>query len=226
MDVHPGASRIAKRRKPGRPFKTASDKPAPRPRDRSRPLLGLMAAASATGMPPALPYRSFRIALGVFKQQDALPERLDRSAFSNKLHNTNVREIVEAFRFLGLIDSDQAPTPAFTSLVAAVGEPSWPETLRSVLEQSYHHLLACDPIAVTGGLHRAFRLVYDAGSENTRRRTNFFLHACREAANADTESGAGGEMLKEMPAYDLAWPDDVKRQWFGTFHDLVQRLNS
>ena len=223
-DLHGGANRQTPRRKLGRPFKiiTAKSAAASSP---DKPMLGLAEAVSATGLPPALPYRSFKIALAVFKQQGDLPDRFDRTAFSNKLHNTNVREIIEAYRFLGLADADSAPRPAFKTLVSSAGEESWPITLCSVLERSYHSLLACDPVAVTDGLHRAFRLVYEIGTENTRRRSSFFLHACRDVALVETRL-SGRNPLHKMPVYDVTWPDNEKRQWFGTFHDLVQRLNS
>jgi hypothetical protein len=223
-DLPGGANRHPPRRKLGRPFKiiVAKAESASSP---DKPMLNLAEAVSATGLPPALPYRSFKIALAVFKQQGDLPDSFDRAAFSNKLHNTNVREIIEAYRFLGLTDEDSAPTPAFKTLVSSAGEESWPIALCGVIERSYDSLLACDPVAVTDGLHRAFRLVYEIGSENTRRRSSFFLHACRDVALFDTRL-SGRNALHEMPVYDAAWPDDMKRQWFGTFHDLVQRLDS
>lgn len=221
-DTRGGASRISSSRKLGRPFKAGRERAGADSSDKTQAAPLLLEGLSRTGTPPALPYRSFKIALAVFRQQGALPERLDRSAFSNKLRNTSVREIVEAYRFLGLIDADLAPTAAFTALVRAVDTPAWAGTLLGVIEQSYQHLLACDPIAVTDGLHRAFRLVYEAGAENTRRRSSFFLHACRDVANAQPND----EFVREMPVYDAAWPEQMKRQWFGTFHDLVQRLNS
>lgn len=261
-DLHRGSRLVPSRRKPGRPFKDSPGKPNPDALAVTELRIGKPAAMAAAGLPPAIPYRSFKIALSGFKDQ-AIPERLDRSAWSNKLYATNMREIIEAFRFLGLIDSASSPTPAFATLLAAFNERSWPHALREVLERSYHHLLTGDITTLTaGGLLRAFRSIYGVQVEDTRKRCNFFMHAAREAAletgphllvNARTPlvDGRRGrkaigdvpphparpanaqhpdeivrDLLLRLPAYDAGWSDEIKRLWFGAYHELVQRLSS
>lgn len=261
-DLHRGSRPAPSRRKPGRPFKDNPGKPNPDALAVTKSSIGKPAAMAATALPPAIPYRSFKIALSVFKDQQ-IPKQLDRSAWSNKLYNTNVREIIEAFRFLGLIDSASSPTPAFASLVAALNGRGWPKALREVLERSYHPLLAGSATTLkTGGLLRAFRVTYGTQAEDTRKRCNFFMHAAREAAletgshllanggarlvdgrrdrkaidpvqpHSARPAGAGSpeeivsDLLLRLPAYDAGWPDEIKRLWFGAYHDLVQRLSS
>lgn len=261
-DLHRGSRPVTSRRKPGRPFKSNPGKPAADAQAIAEPTVDASAARTMAGLPPAIPYRSFKVALSAFKGQ-AIPQRLDRSAWSNKLYATNVREIIEAFRFLGLIDSTASPTPAFATLLASFNERSWSHALRQVLERSYHHLLTGDVATLkVGGLLRAFRAIYGVQVEDTRRRCNFFMHAAREAAldtgahllvnaqaplaeerpsrnptgavaprpsgpeNAEHPDEIVRDLLLKLPAYDTGWSDEIKRLWFGAYHELVQRLNS
>jgi hypothetical protein len=170
----------APRRKPGRPFKTPPTDP------RSEPPPEEIAASAHPPeflAPPSIPFRSFKIALSVFKDQDVIPAKLDRGIWSNKLYSTNLREMLEALRFLGLTDVTMAPTAEFGALVAAYGTLSWPAALRRILESSYAPLLACNVSTLTaGGLLRAIRTTYRTQHENTRKSCNFFIHAAREAA--------------------------------------------
>ena len=168
----------AVRRKPGRPFKTQ-----PAAQVSEAPKTSALAEAGASLAPPAIPFRSFKIALSVFKDQGAIPAKLDRSIWSNKLYSTNLREMLEAYRFLGLIDESSTPTGEFELLIAAYDTPSWPLALRRTLERAYAPLLACSVSALTaGGLLRAIRTIYRTQHENTRKSCNFFIHAAREAA--------------------------------------------
>jgi len=119
----------------------------------------------------------------VFRDQDAVPRKLDRSAWSNKLYSTSLRDAIATYRFLGLVDEASAPTPMFAKMLTAFETPAWSSALRLVLEQSYMPLLATDIASLTaGGLLRTFRSIYRTEGEYTRRCCNFFIHASREAA--------------------------------------------
>jgi hypothetical protein len=211
--------------------------------------------------PPRIPFRSFKIALSVFKDQDAIPAQFDRSIWSNKLYSTNLREILEAFRFLGLMDGASAATPAFAVLVNAYDSPSWPSELRKLLERAFAPLLGGELATLTpGGLLNVVQTIYGTEREDTRRCGNFFIHAAREAAmdigpfvlansrsrwtnvgrntglRKSTEppidtSGVAREatgpalqlLIEKLPRYDASWPDEIKRQWFGAYYELVQQ---
>lgn len=245
--------------------KQAKEADIPRPDD----LQGLIPASDrpfpALGdRPPTIPFRSFKIALSVFKDQGAIPVRFDRSIWSNKLYSTNLREILEAFRFLGLMDSTSAPTPAFEALVSAYDTSEWPAELRGLLARSFEPLLASHISTLTaGGLLKVVRTLYGTEREDTRKCGNFFIHAAREAAMdigpfvlnssrsrwttvrrdksrrepqtpqtgvSDASDGAGELavqlLLEKLPRYDSDWPDDIKRQWFGAYNELVLRLRA
>ena len=173
--------RPAARRKPGRPFKKQL---VPTPEQFSAieehvtPIVAPMSVA-----PPSIPFRSFKIALGVFRDQHSIPVKPERSIWSSKLYNTNLHDVLDAYRFLGLVDEAFAPTAEFAVLTSAYETNSWPAALRRMLEQSYAPLLACKISTLTaGGLLRAFRVTYQTPNETTRKCCNFFIHAAREAA--------------------------------------------
>lgn len=133
--------------------------------------------------PPAIPFRSFKVALAALRDLGAMPDQLDRSVWTNKLVSRDRRETVEACRFLGLIDQESRPTESLEALVAALDTNRWSGELRKVLERSYQPLLACSISALTaGGMMRTFRTLYRTPGETTRKSCNFFVHAAREAA--------------------------------------------
>lgn len=167
------------RRKRGRPFKRSKETAAATSASAKQ-----KDVVTTGGMaPPSIPFRSFKIALSVFKDQEAIPTRLDRTVWSNKLYSTNLRETLEAYRFLGLTDSTSAPTAEFAVLLKAFGTPSWPTALRHVIERAYRPLLAANiSVLTSGGLLRTVRAIYGTQNETTRKCCNFFIHAAREAA--------------------------------------------
>jgi hypothetical protein len=133
--------------------------------------------------PPVIAFRSFKAALSGFKDQGALPEQFNRNIWSNKLYSTNLRELLDAFRFLGLMDDASVATPAFAALVSACDTPAWPTELQGMLERSFAPLLASQFSALAaGGLLKVVRSVYATTGEETRRCGYFFIHAAREAA--------------------------------------------
>ena len=107
-----------------------------------------------------------------------------------------------------------------------------------------------------GGLLRSIRSVYRTEGESTRKCCNFFIHAAREAAldtgpflgaNSRSRWTGGGKnrieaaapasntesveeavriLAGKLPTYEASWSDDVKRLWFGSFLELVQRLKN
>ena len=214
--------------------------------------------------PPTIPFRSFKIALSVFKDQGAIPAKFDRSIWSNKLYSTNLREILEAFRFLGLMDNTSTPTATFATLMSAYDTRAWPSELRGMLERSFEPLLASNISTLTaGGLLKVVTTIYATEREDTRKCGNFFIHAAREAAmdigpfvlnssrsrwttvrrdksrresptSPHGASGHAGEarelavqlLAEKLPCYDASWPDDIKRQWFGSYSELVSRVRN
>lgn len=133
--------------------------------------------------PPVISFRSFKAALSAFKDQGALPAQFNRSIWSNKLYSTNLPELLDAFRFLGLMDNTSAATPAFAALVSACDTPAWPTELRGLLERSFAPLLASQFSAISsGGMLKVVRTIYATRGEDTRRCGHFFIHAAREAS--------------------------------------------
>lgn len=255
LEQEKGTNLAEPHRKPGRPFKHTRLAQETDPSAFVDPAVYERTPLRlAQGLPPAIPFRSFKTALSALKGQGELPARLDQSTWSSKLYNANVRETVAAFRFLGLIDANSAPTSDFVALVAAFAEASWPGALRCVLERSYDQVLACSVTTLAkGGLLQTFRTIYPIPASSTRKCCSFFMHAAHEAAlktNAlqlvsanssvrDKQTGLPHrstearldpserivrDLLSRLPDYDASWSDEVKRLWFGAYHDLVQRV--
>lgn len=44
-------------------------------------------------------------------------------------------------------------------------------------------------------------------------------------SNADIEAETFKSLIAKFPTYDATWSDDVKRLWFGTFAELIRRLD-
>ena len=149
----------------------------------THPLKENMPHPGAGQRPPVISFRSFKAALSGFKDQGALPVQFNRSIWSNKLYSTNLRELLDAFRFLGLMDDASTATPAFAALASACDTPVWPAELRRLLERSFAPLLASQFSALpAGGLLKVIRTIYATSGEDTRRFGHFFIHAAREAS--------------------------------------------
>lgn len=245
---------------PPRQARKGADSPRLRKAGQAATSNGDRAPVAETRRPPTIPFRSFKIALSVFKQQGPVLAKFDRSIWSNKLYSTNLREILEAFRFLGLMDAASAPTTEFARLVSACETPAWPAELRRLLERSFEPLLRADMSTLTaGGLLKVVRTIYQTENDDTRRCCNFFIHAARDAAmdlapyalNSSRSRWTAGSLepqqdtipasdltgapiatgqqtihmlLARLPGYETGWPDDIKRYWFGAYHELVLRL--
>lgn len=139
--------------------------------------------AGAGLRPPVISFRSFKAALSGFKDQATLPVHFNRSIWSNKLYSTNLRELLEAFHFLGLMDSASAATPEFAAAVSACDTPIWPAELRRLLERAFAPLLESRSTALhEEGLLKVVRTIYATRGEDTRRCGHFFIHAAREAS--------------------------------------------
>ncbi|MBK8841292.1 MAG: hypothetical protein IPO30_22315 [Hyphomonadaceae bacterium] len=169
------------KRKLGRPFKAAPVKPRKQAVIPAPPAEAALDREPAL-LPPSISFRAFKIALSTLKERNTIPNRLDRSVWTNKLFGTNLHDTIEAYRFLGLIDAASEPAPEFAALLDALDTDAWSAELRKVLEKSYAPLLASSISALTaGGLLRTFRTIYRTPSETTRKCCNFFVHAAREA---------------------------------------------
>lgn len=88
---------------------------------------------------PYVPFRTFLAALDALER--GIPNQLDRSvwpSYSGAIQG----QLLGAFRFLGLMDEGNCPTPALRGLAAK--RESRRELLRALLERHYQPLIALD----------------------------------------------------------------------------------
>jgi len=127
---------------------------------------------------PYVPFRTFLTVLESF--ETALPNRVDRSVWPS-LSGAIQGQLLAAFRFLGLVDEEGAPTPLLRELAPA-GPEARKRSLRRALEKSYPELVALDlarasPRQVEEAVRR-----YGYTGATLRKAVSFFLQA---AAYAD-----------------------------------------
>ncbi len=219
------------KRKPGRPFKKRT--PAAMHAG-ELPIAETQQAELSPGVapPPTIPFRSFKKALSLFKDQETIPARLDQTVWSNQLYSTSLRDTLYAYRFLGLVNDASAPTSHFRLLVEAFGTRAWPGALRDVIERAYRPLLAAHASTLTsGGLLQALRDIYGTRQDKTRKCANFFIHAAREAAldtdtflsaNAKTRWRTNNRSPESPPTFNR--PDGKSGSPIEVIEALIARL--
>lgn len=153
-------------RKTGGKARASADGPAPSPVIR----------------PPDISYRWFRTALSRFLDRERIPNPIDQSTWNGRFYGSDARNIVSAFRFLGLIDQNGQPTRLLFDLTAARNTDRWEDELRRMLATAYSELLRHDTTSMTSSqLFRVFRETYGMRGTSIRACTSFFLHAAQEA---------------------------------------------
>lgn len=209
----------------------------------SRPTTSLDPAGSV----PAFPFQWFRTAIAALKAYGLTPSRIDRSLWSNKHFGATNKELKSAFRFLGLIGENDAPTPECEALVKSFGAKDWSQRLSEVLRKAYPEVMASGiERSSVGQIFELFEDRYKIRGEARRRAVTFFLHAAREAevsiapfssaagrrrqlkakAGASKAAKVSQELLNRLPAFDPDWSDDVKVAWFSAFSELVDRTRA
>ncbi len=123
-----------------------------------------------------VPFKTFLAALEALER--GVPNQLDRSvwpSYSGAIQG----QLLGAFRFLGLVDENQSPTPAMRELAA--NRDRRPTLLRRLLEQRYASLIALDLTRTSPRqLDEAMRK-YGLTGATHRKAVSFFLQAARYA---------------------------------------------
>lgn len=141
-----------------------------------------LARVTSVRIAPDIPFRWFKVAVSFFKQQDLMPNRVDRSAWASRLHGADIQRVLSTFCFLDLVTDAGRPTGRLHELVRAYGTDGWSTALNAVLQTAYAPIFAADLSTVSaGGLFDAFRNTYGTESEGARKAVNFLIHAARDA---------------------------------------------
>ena len=125
---------------------------------------------------PYVPFKTFVTALDAFEA--GLPNQLDRSvwpSYSGAIQG----QLLGAFRFLGLMDEGNCPTPALGELVSKRGARR--ELLRGLIERHYRTLVALDltrtsPRQLDEAMHQ-----YGLSGATHKKAISFFLQAAQFA---------------------------------------------
>jgi hypothetical protein len=158
---------------------------------------------------PVLPYVPFKTFLAALETlASVMPNQLDRSvwpSYSGAIQG----QLLGAFRFLGLMDEDRAPTAALRSLASADGDRR-PE-LRGLLEKHYQPLIALDLMRTSPRqLEEALRKHGLSGATH-KKVMSFFLQAAQYAGlpmsallKAKTRTAGFGHRRAPAQATDAA----------------------
>ncbi len=131
-------------------------------------------------LPPYVSYRTFWNFLDGLKA--ALPSRIDRSFWGDKLSGSTGGQLVAAIKYLKLIDGSGVPTLRLRQVVFAKG-PQRADLLRQLAHEAYPFFLeALDPTAATYAqleekLRENFQITTDVG----RKCIKFFIGLSEEA---------------------------------------------
>jgi hypothetical protein len=133
-------------------------------------------APVASLTPPYLPFSRFLESLDSIAA--LTPDRIDRTFWSPASEYLSTL-LVNAYAFLGLIDSTGAPTPLLHRLAA--DPASRPATLREVLQRAYADVLTTVSTATgIADLDDSFSQFRTSGATH-RKAVTFLLQACRYA---------------------------------------------
>lgn len=128
------------------------------------------------GLPVYVSFEAFKKALDWLKQ-DGLPQRFDESVWRRQVGSASYSaQMMAAFRFLGLVDSNQAPTETLEQLV--FGSKSRPAILADVLRQQYPPLFQLDLESATPRQVEDALASLGVHGHTLRKAITFFVHAC------------------------------------------------
>jgi hypothetical protein len=192
---------------------------------------------------PAFPFRWFRTAIAELKTSGTMPNRIDRSLWRYKHFGATNKELKSAFRFLGLIGEDDAPTHECETLIKAFGDKNWSLQLSKVLKGAYPEVMGLGiERASPAQIFELFRDRYKVRGAVARKAVTFFFHAAREAElpvgpfisstrrsplkarqGSSPAETVAHELLARLPPFDPSWSEDMKVAWLSAFKELAER---
>jgi len=126
---------------------------------------------------PYLPFRTFLSSLDTFAQ--GLPDILDRTIWRSQAGVTQGL-IMNTYRFLGLVDADDAPTDALEAMVRQTEQR--PAIMRGLIEATYGHEFGQDFSTTTPKLlEDMFVSSYAVTGATKQKAITFFLKSARFA---------------------------------------------
>src|SRR5262245_31422305 len=94
-------------------------------------------------LPPYPAFQSVKSGIALLKEH-VIPNSIDRSIWGNKYSGSVATQVLTAFRFLGLINTEGTPTQRLRALVDAVNTDQWAQNLAGVLRTAYAPIFEMD----------------------------------------------------------------------------------
>jgi hypothetical protein len=136
--------------------------------------------AKSTRTPPYTSYRTLKTFIEDLREH-GVPSRIDRSVLT-RFSGVVGSQLMNALRFLGLIEDHGRPTQRLKELVSAHGAGHWPEKLLELLRQEYAPMFAIDlETATPSHFNEAFRRAFPAADAVVQKCVTFFLYAANDA---------------------------------------------
>jgi hypothetical protein len=136
---------------------------------------------STRSLPPYVSYRTFWNFLDGLKV--AVPARIDRSFWGDKLSGSTGGQLIAALKYLKLIDGSGIPTLRLRQIVFAKG-PQRTDLLRQLAQEAYPFFLtALDPASSTyAQLEEKLRENFQIASDVGRKCIKFYIGLAEDAA--------------------------------------------
>ncbi|HTU51158.1 MAG TPA: hypothetical protein VMF56_11215 [Acidobacteriaceae bacterium] len=136
-----------------------------------------MAEEQVNNSPAAyLPFKTFITAVEVLEQ--GLPKKLDRTIWRSQSGIVQ-SQIMMAFRFFGLVNEEDEPTPALHRLVTAPDKRK--EHIGALLHHAYRNIIEHDLTKMTPRMLEDLMNQYNVSGDTRRKAIGFFLRAARFA---------------------------------------------
>lgn len=131
--------------------------------------------------PPYATYGSFKAFMNTLRET-AVPARIDKSVFGNA-SGSIIYSVLNALRFLGLVNANGLPSEEFKALVNASDEDRKP-LMADVLRVGYPVLFGAEidlQTATAGQFDEAIRTEYEVTGSTIDKIAAFFISAAKEA---------------------------------------------
>ena len=140
-----------------------------------------MSMTNARSLPPYVSYRTFWNFLDGLKA--AVPARIDRSFWGDKLSGSTGGQLIAALKYLKLIDGAGVPTLRLRQIVFAKG-PQRIDLLRQLSQEAYPFFLtALDPASATySQLEEKLRENFQIATDVGRKCIKFYIGLAEDAA--------------------------------------------
>lgn len=129
--------------------------------------------------PPYIPFQTLLTLLEELRT-NGVPAQIDRSVLK-RFSGATGTQLLGAVRSLGLVDTEDRPTPQLVAMVNAEGEDLKP-LLNNLLKNSYPYVFKLDLMTATPAMFaEAFKTNTGAKEDVLRKCRTFFIHAAKKA---------------------------------------------